>query len=69
MDFFDYGHACVDLIDPIYPTNAWKDVDKDEIRRLLGEKGDKPWTRLTFPRTLNYATFVHEIDKVSKESM
>ena len=65
MDFFDKGWACVDLIDPRTAVAVWRDVDKDEIRRLLGEVSDKPWKSLTFPRTPRFAAFVREIDEVS----
>ena len=65
MDFFDKGFACVELFDPKFALDVWNDVDKDEIRRHLENISDKPWKPLTFPRTRNFAAFIHEIDKVS----
>lgn len=64
-DFFYKGFTCIELLDPRYASDVWKDVDQEEIRRLLSEVSDKPWKSLTFPRTPSFAAFVQEIEKVS----
>ncbi|CAD6592269.1 MAG: hypothetical protein ASARMPRED_006145 [Alectoria sarmentosa] len=68
MDFFDKGYACIELIDPKFALDVWKDIDQDEIRRFLAEVSEKPWKALTFPRTPSSVAFVQEIDRVSKGS-
>ena len=68
MDFFDYGHSIVDLIDPKFVAKAWEDVDKDEISNILSQSVVAPWVGLTRPQTPNYTAFINEIDKVGNPS-
>ena len=65
MDFFDKGYACIELMDPKFALDVWKDIDPDEIRRFLAEVSEKPWKSLTFPRTPSTVAFLREIDNVS----
>ena len=66
MDFFEKGCACIDLIDPRFASDAWKDVDKNEILRHLDFVRDEPWKwkPLTCPNSSNFLNFVAEIDNV-----
>ena len=59
MDFFDKGYAIVELFDPKLVLELWKDMDKDEIRRLRDEeKSDKPMKLLTVPKIASFSRFV-----------
>ena len=65
VDFFEKGYAIVELFDPKLALEVWKDMDKDEIRRLCDEaKSDKPQKPLTVPKTASFSRFVQEIDNV-----
>lgn len=64
-DFNEKGFAYVELFDPKFASDAWEDVDKDEIRGLLDQVSNQPWKALTFPKTRNFLAFVQEVDKVS----
>ena len=68
MDFFDYGHSVVDLVNPQFAVNAWHDIDKDELVRRLDKIDDKPWVPLNHPQTPDFAAFVNVIDEVRNES-
>ena len=72
MDFFDYGHSIVDLIDPKVVAKAWEDVDinemenllRDELSGLMTQAGGMRWMTPTPPQTPNFTAFVDEIEKV-----
>ena len=66
-DFFDKGFAVVDLIDPRFAADLWKDIDQNEIRKLLQDTyNDVPWKSLkNYPQTQSFLAFAHEIDNVS----
>ena len=65
-DFFDKGFAVVDLIDPRFAADVWRDIDKNEIRTLLqGTFTDVPWKSLeNFPQTQSLVAFSHEVENV-----
>ena len=73
MDFFDYGHSIVDVIDPQVVAKAWEDIDKIEIEnllrndlcRLMTKCGGMRWLTPKPPQTPNFTAFVDEIEKVS----
>ena len=69
-DFFDKGFAVVDLIDPRFASDVWRDMDQDEIRKLLDTIHEKPWKSLeNFPQTRSLLNFSQEVDDVSCYSL
>ena len=69
-DFHDKGFAVLELMDPRFAADVWRDIDKDEIRKLLDTVSDKPWKSLeNFPRTRSLFAFSREVDNVSYYSL
>ena len=65
-DYHDKGFAVIDLIDPRFVADVWSDIDKDEIRKLLGTFSDVPWKALqNVPQTQRIVAFFQELDNVS----
>ena len=56
----------VDLIDPRFAADVWRDIDQNEIRALLGGTfTDVPWKSLeNFPQTQSLLAFHREVDNV-----
>ena len=65
-EFFDKGFAVIDLMDPMFAADVWRDIDQNEIRALLqGTFNDVPWKSLeNFPQTHSFLAFAREIDNV-----
>ena len=63
-DFFDKGFAVVELMDPRFAADLWRDIDQDEIRELLDTVSDVPWKPITFPTTQSLLDFTREVDRV-----
>ena len=65
-DFFDKGFAVIDLIQPRFAAEVLRDLDKEEIRKLLDTVSDKPWKSLKIlPKTRSLLTFSEEVEAVS----
>ena len=65
-DYHDKGFAVVDLMDPRFAADVWRDIDKDEISKLLSKTDNMPWKTLqSIPRTQSAVAFVQELDNVS----
>lgn len=70
-DFADKGFAVIDLIQPRFAADLWRDIDKEEIRKLLLDTdSDAHWKTLeNFPRKRSLITFTREVDSVSYHSL
>lgn len=63
-DFLLKGVAQVELFDRKYATDAWGDVDKDEVQNLMREESDETWKKLKWPQGPKFAQFRERLDAV-----
>ena len=70
-EFFNKGFAVVDLMDPRFAADVWRDIDQNEIRTLLqGTFTDVPWKSLeNFPQTPSLVAFSRKIENVKYYSL
>ncbi|KAM0801851.1 hypothetical protein BDR22DRAFT_888300 [Usnea florida] len=62
-DYHDKGFAVIDLMDPRFAADLWRDIDKDEIRKLTGKMEEMPWKALkNVPQTQSAVAFSQEVD-------